>query len=148
MRRLLLTWTCLGVLIGGIGCDPEASTLSPQGRSPGYDITVLDQGGSAIARGWITWESDEDQALTGQWAFSADERENLNNPFPGQGDLAGERIGDSLWVDLHPGWADNNIFLYGKVAGDSLNGNWIWTGFPGIIDQGRFKGHVTTTIGD
>ena len=41
-------------------------------------------------------------------------------------------------INLNPQMADNNVFLEGILAGDSINGNWNWSTFIGITNSGTF----------
>jgi hypothetical protein len=59
-------------------------------------------------------------------------------PQVGTGTLAGSFDGTVLTIDLNPGIADNNVFVTGTFQGNTLRGDWSFTGFPGPISQGTF----------
>jgi hypothetical protein len=57
----------------------------------------------------------------------------------GKGTLEGTALGDTLFLNLNPGFADNNVLLSGVLHGGSFSGTWTWVGFPGILNQGTFR---------
>ena len=46
--------------------------------------------------------------------------------------------GQTIGIDLNPGVADNNVFLSGTFQGDTIRGEWSFSGFPGVISEGTF----------
>jgi len=45
---------------------------------------------------------------------------------------------DIFSANLNPEYVDNNVFLNGTMAGDQITGQWIYAGYPGILNQGTF----------
>ncbi len=42
-------------------------------------------------------------------------------------------------INLNPDYVDNNVFLLGVLEGTKMNGRWMYTGFPGVVNEGTFK---------
>jgi len=139
--RIKIILPLLTGLVLVAGCE-KAQPLQPESaNAPVYSATIFNVDGGQIAIGYLAFTKDPvfETQLNGAWSFTPqEERDNINNPFTGTGTLEGTVQHDSLAVNLHPGWADHNIYLHGQVHGDSLTGLWTWVGFPGIIDRGRF----------
>ena len=62
----------------------------------------------------LTWTND---VISGNWAFAyvgpgdPETAEHRLGPQIGQGRLEGWKHGNTLSINLNPGWADNNVFL-------------------------------------
>ncbi|MCK5146314.1 hypothetical protein KAR48_06130 [bacterium] len=141
IRQIFIILTAILILTIQQGCDKgKQSTILKSTDGTVYFTTIYDLNLLVKATGTFSIHPEDGYNVSGQWSFQpADAMENINNPFTGQGNMEGQLQNDSLWVNLHPGWADNNVWLRGTVHGDSLNGTWMWSGFPGIIDNGTFK---------
>ena len=79
------------------------------------------------------------EGVSGVWQLNVRdgaEHTGINNTF---GRFEGSLKGDALYLDLHPGWIDNNVILTGVMSGRLFFGEWAYIGFPGVINQGSFE---------
>ena len=53
--------------------------------------------------------------------------------------LAVLSAGDTVIVDLNPGYADNNVILVGVLRSGHLDGTWQWDTVSGPSTQGGFS---------
>jgi len=42
-------------------------------------------------------------------------------------------------INLNPEWADNNVFLEGTIDGNKITGNWVYSGFGGVMNHGTYS---------
>ncbi|HIA79365.1 MAG TPA: hypothetical protein EYO07_04300 [Candidatus Marinimicrobia bacterium] len=77
--------------------------------------------------------------ITGEWHLTMiGNVQNAGNQFSA-GSLSGFVTDNVNYnINLNPQMADNNVFLEGILAGDSINGNWNWSTFIGITNSGTF----------
>ena len=77
--------------------------------------------------------------ITGEWHLTMiGNVQNAGNQFSA-GSLSGFVTDNVNYnINLNPQMADNNVFLEGVLAGDSINGNWNWSTFIGITNSGTF----------
>jgi len=92
-----------------------------------YTYNGYDEGGTLIIRGTLVF-SREDSIVAGTWSFN-DGR---------SGNLEGRTDNGSIYIDLNPGFVDNNLLLNGTFAGTMISGQWEQIGFPGVMAQGTF----------
>lgn len=57
----------------------------------------------------------------------------------GSWDIEGQTIG----LDMNPGWADNNVFLTGRFVGRDLEGTWSHSTIMGPVAGGDFVARRT-----
>jgi hypothetical protein len=122
--------------VAAVGCN------SPSGPDPipagGYAYTAFDAAGAVVVKGWLTLDLQDPSQVTGAWHLQS----TRNDPGPGaetgDGQLAGRIDGDTLIVDLNPGFADNNTVLVGRLDGAKYRGQWTWSGFAGPANGGTF----------
>jgi hypothetical protein len=43
-----------------------------------------------------------------------------------------------VWLDLNPGWADNNVLLDGALNGSTWTGRWSYSTLGGALNGGSF----------
>ena len=82
-----------------------------------------------------------DSTITGTWktevvgGFS----ENDVGPQIGTGELKGNIKDGKFYLQMNPGFIDNNIDLTGVSFVDEYSGTWVWISFVGITSSGSFK---------
>ncbi len=129
-----------GLLLLCLACS--SGPAAPAGlRDNRLDYSAFSASGEPILKGIIQLQFPDDTTVTGSWRIAwvagADTAERVG-PQVGTGQLAGSRHRDTLWLDLNPGFADNNVGLTAVATRAGWRGEWQWTGFPGPLSQGRF----------
>jgi hypothetical protein len=131
----------------GLGCGGGASneTLAPrlEGLAGRFAYRAFDGRGDLLLVGTITLQAVEDSRLAGtweiRWAVGADTTA-IVGPQVGTGTLGGRVGPDQTLIDLNPGWADNNVYLFARTAGDGdLTGRWQHSTLIGPVAEGRFE---------
>ncbi len=92
-----------------------------------YTYNGYDEGGILVIRGTLVF-SREDSVVAGTWSFN-DGR---------SGNLEGRMTEGDIYIDLNPGFVDNNLLLHGTFEGAMISGQWQQIGFPGVMAQGTF----------
>lgn len=134
---VLLGAAFLGALAFGCRGDGEEDLLRP--LAPGvYTYRADDASGRAAAEGRLSLVSDAAGGITGSWRIARVGEFREIGPQLGAGLLAGALEGDSAWINLNPGWADNNVLLVGRLTADQFEGRWQWIGFAGVQAGGDF----------
>ncbi len=111
-----------------------------------YNYSGYDAQGSLVVTGRLVL-SAETNPLTGLWDFQrTGTSTNDIGPQIGQGKLEGSVTASQIWINLNPGWADNNVFLAGNLVGNSVTGRWDYSAFTWRA-SGTFKADKTT-VGD
>jgi len=110
--------------------------------SPSYETTynykAYDNAGKLGVTGFLTIDFKDTPELLGRWEFSSEDDSLEMGAQVGEGQLEGTVQGDTLWIDLHPGYADHNIIFNGKIEDDIISGQWSWITTVGIPSQGTF----------
>ena len=126
-----------------IGCtdkgDQPADNLHPAGTSLVYGYKAFNTKGDLAVSGTLVLTSSDSGSVSGTWAFVAILPSEKVGPQIGTGTVAGTRQHSSIWVNLNPGWADNNVILQGTVATDRIIGRWSWSSFIGTAAEGTFE---------
>jgi hypothetical protein len=81
-----------------------------------------------IARGTLAFYGS-DSTITGHWRFEDGT----------SGELEGITRNSDIALNLHPGYIDNNLFLHGTLARDTIAGTWEQVGFAGVMARGTFR---------
>ncbi len=125
MRRLLLL-----SLLAVLGCITEPKS-APGPVDGVYTATAFRSDGSIETQGWVRITVRADSTVDGTWQLS---------DLSGDGKLVGWQDGDTLRMNLHPGWADHNFGISGAYSSGSINGRWEFIGIAGPMKGGRFVG--------
>ena len=136
---ILLCVLGLSALVGcrdeGTGID-ERWLVVPAGA---YAYSAFDGDGRAIVKGWLTMEFSDTGTVSGRWHFDAlSDRQDIGHQA-GDGQLRGALVDTILYVDLNPGWIDNNVILYGTMDDGTYRGRWDWVTFAGVTSHGKFE---------
>ena len=134
-------------LIFFISCN--RGTFDPSAPQPGtYVYKAFDSTGILIVEGWLKFKVDDSiqpdddmnyLPIEGVWHLN-----KIGNPGHigdqvGDGILKGTIEDDKIWINLNPGWADNNVYLNGKLDGNKFDGEWFYSTFVGAINGGPFQ---------
>ena len=99
----------------------------------GYDST-----GVKIVTGWLELNVEDSSAVCGSWQFYGFADAEQIGPQQGKGKLAGTIEDSKIYLDLNPDFRDNNVLLVSRFNKSKLSGEWMWVGFPGVINSGTF----------
>lgn len=131
--------TTLLLLCFACSSGPAAPAGLRDGR---LDYRGYSPSGEQVLKGSIQLEFHDDTTVTGSWSIAwvagADTTLAVG-PQVGSGALVGSRRGDTLWIELNPHYADNNVGLRAVATRSGWRGEWMWSGLPGLMSQGRFS---------
>ncbi len=106
-------------------------------RKP-YQYEAYDSLGVLVVEGWFRIETQDSSFISGVWDFDpVDSLDNIG-PQTGNGFFTGHLEGGQIRMELNPYMMDNNVSLYGTYSGTVINGEWQYTGYPGLINKGSF----------
>ncbi|MBC8400751.1 MAG: hypothetical protein H8E14_04620 [Candidatus Marinimicrobia bacterium] len=103
-----------------------------------YNYNANDSTGVHIVTGWFSITEHDSSAISGEWEFVGVENPENIGPQTGNGFFTGHLDGDQIRMELNPYMVDNNVSLYGTFSGTVITGEWQFTGFPGLINEGSF----------
>ena len=139
MRRTLFSLigagalsACGGLLGPSSGGDPSGvySYLAKIGKAP-------------VVEGRLTLVVTDDSSVTGTWELQRVPGSDTTitvGPQLGSGTLRGQLAASGLWLDLNPGWADNNVFLsLSTKTADALAGMWDHSTLLGPVAGGPVR---------
>ena len=106
-------------------------------REP-YQYQAYDSLGVLVVEGWFRIETQDSTFISGVWDFDPVGNPENIGPQTGNGFFTGQQEGDWIRMELNPDMVDNNVSLYGTFTGTVINGEWQFTGFPGLINEGSF----------
>ena len=125
MNTPLLLSLLYFILLCGCSDSTGISRLTPEGR---FIYTAFDSAGVEILDGTLELYMESENAISGSWRFS-DGNSGL---------LEGRLSGNNFFLNLNPGYVDNNLYLNGRLSESALQGTWEKIGFPGVLDRGTF----------
>jgi len=137
-RRLLATAAILAA-----AC--EGNFVAPQdGEEQTWEYTAYDFNNQAVVTGTFVVRA-QGRTFNGSWETRLLKAGAEVGPQVGTGDLWGEwdTEGQSVFFDMNPGWADNNVFLTGAPDGNLLRGNWSHSTLVGNVSGGQFTARRT-----
>jgi hypothetical protein len=106
-----------------------------------YDYVACASDGRVLLVGRLALRFEPDGIVTGtweiDWAPGAD-RAGEVGPQVGKGELRGSLTDRRAWLDLNPGWADDNVFLAGDSGTPGIGGTWSWSTLTGPRAGGTF----------
>jgi hypothetical protein len=104
-----------------------------------YAYTGYDSTGVKIVTGWIKIVFEDSIHLSGDWELDKiGDPQNIGHQV-GSGTLLGSYDKNKIYCDLNPGYVDNNLILRGDYDDKKIAGEWMYVGFPGVINQGTFN---------
>ncbi|HTK82301.1 MAG TPA: hypothetical protein VL633_08435 [Bacteroidota bacterium] len=114
--------------------------MAPASVLGNYDYVAFDSTGTPAVRGGLRITSRDSGLIKGVWEFASTDSVMNYGPQVGRGIFAGFIDDDStVTINLNPGWADNNVFLTGKINGPLIEGKWSWDTIIGETNKGTFK---------
>ena len=124
------------------GCKDETVNPSSPGSS---SYSAYDSSGTLLVQGAISFDT-KDSTITGEWNLSKIGNAQNTGPQVGTGKLEGSIHNETLFINMNPGWADNNVFLTGNVENGVLRGSWTWSSFRGPTSGGPFSVPFPKTV--
>ena len=119
--------------------DSPVDGLQPGGVPDRYIYKAYNSKGDLAVSGTMTLVDIDSTSDSGTWSFVAVLPSEKVGPQVGTGRLTGTIQKSSIYINLNPGWADNNVFLQGTVSPDSITGRWMWSTFVGPTAEGTFR---------
>jgi hypothetical protein len=123
----------------------EGGFVAPRdGEEQTWEYTAYSAAGAPVVSGTFVVRA-EGRDFTGTWATALLQPNANVGPQVGTGELRGswDIEGQSIFFDLNPGWADNNVFLVGEPIGDALSGTWSHSTLLGNVAEGTFLARKT-----
>jgi len=117
-----------GLLLVLLCSCEDAGAPSDPGDLGTFNFIARDTSGTPVMRGILILHADSTR-ITGSWRFD-DGR---------SGELEGSISNGTTYLDLNPGWVDNNLFLHGTMTWIAFTGEWEQVGFRGVMAQGTFS---------
>ena len=132
MKRIVLLLFSILIFVA---CEEERLKDKPYQYIAYYGTSLR-----VCAKGTIEFTIENDSTLVGTWSIEANDgfTQNEIGPQVGSGKLTGQIKNDQFYVNLNPGWSNNNIFLNGYY-GDVTHGWWSWSTFNGARSSGSFN---------
>ena len=132
----------VAALLAG-ACSTERSHAVPEGMIVAgnlrYEATTLS--GGPLVRGRMEIDVLPDSSIVGtwsaHWAPGADTTIQVGGQI-GSGSLRGKQTESGSYIDLNPGYADNNVILLPVPAEGGFTGTWYWSSIAGPQTYGRF----------
>jgi hypothetical protein len=118
--------------------DPLVSDLQP-GFPVNYDYRGFDAKGSLVVAGTMSMTATDTTSVSGTWAFEGVSLVDKIGPQVGSGRLVGNIQQTTISINLNPGWADNNVLLFGTIGSRRITGRWTWVTFAGPTTEGTFE---------
>ena len=104
-----------------------------------FEYTAFDSSGTPVVHGALDLIRKDSAAITGTWELEAVGSPQNIGPQVGRGSLEGWINHDrTVHLNLNPGWADNNVFLSGKLEEGFIHGTWSWSTIVGETSRGTF----------
>jgi hypothetical protein len=141
------------LLAGTIACDPAALEapldctmleLAPVAAGSSLmdlDYVACDAAGHPLLVGRMSLNIATNGDISGTWrigwAPGADQNADVG-PQVGEGEVRGSLSEGRAYLDLNPGWADNNVYLSGALGPGGLGGEWSWSTLLGHVSGGNF----------
>ena len=139
MKRQVLLILFMIAIIFAFTCSEGPPTSSSTNV---YKYTGYNAAGNKIISGLLTIEQDTAFVVTGTWKFEPIGNCDNVGPQLGEGNCIGSLdSGKTLWLNLNPDMADNNVILAGNFENEHYAGTWSYYGFPGLINHGTFEAH-------
>jgi hypothetical protein len=138
LRRLIAS-----VAILAAACDGNFVTPA-DGEEQSWEYTAYDFDNQAVVTGEFRVRA-EGRDFTGSWETRLLKPGAEVGPQVGLGELRGswDIEGQSVFFDMNPGWADNNVFLVGEPDGNMLRGTWSHSTLTGVRSGGQFTARRT-----
>lgn len=104
-----------------------------------YSYTGYDRNGKKIVEGSISITSLEKDSIRGEWRLEQVGQAEHIGPQVGAGALTGTVAESSVYINLNPNMADNNVNLVGQIDKGRYSGKWSYNGYAGSMNYGTFE---------
>lgn len=140
--RLVKLGIALSIAALLVGCH-DLSVQAPTADLGGVYGYVAQAGNADVVTGIVRLQVQDDSSVTGTWELQRVPGSDTSitvGPQLGSGTLQGRRSAHGVWLDLNPGWADNNVFLalLPEVA-NTLSGTWDHSTIVGPVAGGSVR---------
>ena len=130
-------------VLAAVACRYEGSVPiqdnSMVDGSLAYEASSL--AGKPLIRGRLNIDILPDSTIVGtwtaNWAPGADTTVEVGDQV-GSGTLRGRQTAEGGYIDLNPGYADNNVILLPTATDRGFTGTWYWSTMTGPRTEGRF----------
>jgi hypothetical protein len=119
--------------------SPSAAGPGPGGIPATYSYQAYNSAGNLLVVGTMKLVPADSSSIGGSWVLQQVLVSDKVGPQVGTGKLAGTVSGKSVWMNLNPGWVDNNVFLQGTIENGRISGTWMWSTFVGSTAEGTFE---------
>lgn len=106
-----------------------------------YAYVACDAEGRPLLLGQLALAVETDGTIRGTWEIDRApgvDRAAEVGPQVGEGEVQGFVQDGHAWLNLNPGWADNNVFLSGVFGPGGIGGSWSWSTLLGPRSGGAF----------
>jgi len=139
MGKILSVLLSVMLGIGILECNSSKQS-APDSPIGVYQYTGYDKAGKRIVEGSLEITSlDDANHLKGTWQLKPVGNADKIGPQTGSGTFVGDVDKDTVRINLNPNMADNNVYLSGKIERNRIQGDWSFSGFAGVISQGKFE---------
>ena len=107
-----------------------------------YNYRAYDQSGNLVVVGILKFTQLDQEGVEGAWQMQNTNGAGQTGIHESFGRFEGSLKGDALYIDLNPGWADNNVVLSGQLGDGRYRGDWAYVGYPGVISDGKFEAQL------
>ena len=106
-----------------------------------YSYKGFDTNEVLVITGVLNLQINQTNKVSGNWSFhTAGLRvSDKIRRTTGSGKLAGAINGKKIFLNLNPGWSDNNVTLNGDVTITNISGTWGHYGYAGLMVGGKFE---------
>ena len=136
MRTALLTAALL------LACSSDFTVPAASRLDHALRYTADGPSGAPALAGRLVLSFPEDTTVSGSWVISwvpGADTTALVGPQVGSGTLVGNRLGDTLLLQLNPENADHNVGLRAVRTPAGYRGTWEWVTFTGPRTHGEFS---------
>lgn len=140
MNTISAILVVLLVMLAGCADTGDRSTNSLKKGADTFQYIARDSGGSIVVTGSMSILFAETGEISGTWTLEQKgSPDGKIGPQVGTGKLTGRKKDAGVFINLNPEWADNNVFLDGKMEGNRIVGKWNWSTFAGSTSGGAFE---------
>ncbi len=135
MKTMLLSLIIL-FLLSMTSCKREITAICP--NSEAWRYTALDSNGVAVVQGYLYFTLPDSGLFDGNWSLEAVGSARNIGSQTGSGKLTGQVCAGAVYIELNPDLVDDNVSLIAPFHYAFLQGRWIWSGLPGVLNEGMF----------
>ncbi len=135
MKTMLISLIIV-FLLSMTSCKREITAICA--NSEAWRYTALDSNGVAVVQGYLYFTLPDSGHFDGNWSLEAVGSPANIGSQTGSGKLTGQVSAGAVYIELNPDLVDDNVSLIAPVQHTFLQGRWIWSGFPGVLNEGMF----------